>query len=499
MTQSRRKDLIGPAFSAEVFDELSVILRDQLTQHLSGVLDRSGKVQNRREPEVNIAAAAQFLKSGSADVDVAERFRALVARTLESGQNLHHPRYIGHQVPASSPVAALFDSVSTVTNQVMAVYEMGPWGTAVEYALIRALCEKVGWDAQASGGVLTHGGSLANLTALLTARNSVFPDSWSQGVPRNAVLVAHADAHYCVTRSAGILGLGTAQVVKAALDDRRRMDPDSLDRLLDRLSADGKQVMAVSACACATPTGAFDALTEVADVCRRYGVWMHVDAAHGGGVLMSRRHRHLLNGLDKADSIVWDAHKMMFVPALCAAVLYRNRAHRLATFQQDAPYLFDPSGADGAEYDSGLATVECTKRSMGLGLWGLWSLFGEEVFEQIVDRVFERTQELHQLILESDGFHAVHQPECNILVFRHIPNSLTDAPRDTLNRFQQQIRSRLVRSGEFYIVQTVIDGDAALRVTLMNPMTSVDDLKHLLKAIRHIGSEILNVAESASD
>ena len=239
---------------------------------------------------------------------------------LQRGLNLHDPRYMGHQVPASLPLAGLFDAVGSVTNQVMAVYEMGPWATAVEQALVRELGAAIGWAPDTFAGLVTHGGSLANLTALLTARNVALGDVWEPGVAGDGpqpVLVTHADAHYSVARAAGILGLGSRQIRRVGLDGLGRMDPRQLDDQLASLRAQDQPIVAVSACSCATPTGAFDPLEEIAAVCRRHGVWLHVDAAHGGAALLSERHRHLLAGLDQADSVTWDAHKMLFVPA-CA-------------------------------------------------------------------------------------------------------------------------------------------------------------------------------------
>src|SRR5262249_43266672 len=151
--------------------------------------------------------------------------------------------------------------------------------------------------------------------------------SWTAGLTGQRpapVLVAHADAHYSVTRSAGILGLGTNQIVVAALDDRRRMDPNRLEESLRDLRSRGVPIVAVVATSCATPIGAFDELVDIADICRRHEVWLHVDAAHGGAVAFSPRHRHLLDGIELADSVVCDAHKMMFMPALCAMLFYRQ-------------------------------------------------------------------------------------------------------------------------------------------------------------------------------
>jgi L-2,4-diaminobutyrate decarboxylase len=487
--------LVASSYGASVFDNLSGIWQKCLAEHLRKVMAGETVVLNWKEPVDTIAQAEAFLNgesvSGLSEQERACKFESLLEKMLSSGQNLHHPRYIGHQVPASIPIAGLFDAVGSLTNQPMAIYEMGPWATAVEHAVTRSLCRKVGWSPDTSCGVLTHGGSLANLTALLTARNVVFPDSWEQGLPQNAVLVAHADSHYCITRSAGILGLGTRQVVKATLDQSRRIDPNKLHELLAEQKAAGRKVLAVCASACATPIGAFDPLQEVAEVCRAHGVWLHVDAAHGGAALMSRTHKHLLAGIEMADSVVWDAHKMLFVPALCAAVLYRDRAHRFQTFQQDAPYLFDPSNPGMAEFDNGTGTIECTKRSTGFGLWGIWALYGEEIFEQMVDRTFALAQYFHNCLVEADDFEVLHTPECNIVVFRHVPAAAREES-DILDGLQQELRSRLVKAGDFYIVQTNLNSQATLRVTIMNPLTTELDLAALLEELRKIGQDILS-------
>ncbi len=488
--------LVASSYGATVFDDLSKVWQKCLSEHLRSVMAGETHVLNWNEPAEAIAEAEAFLHSGGvrplSEQERANKFESLLKKMLSSGQNLHHPRYIGHQVPASIPIAGLFDAVGSLTNQPMAIYEMGPWATAVEHAVTRNLCRKVGWNPDTSCGVLTHGGSLANLTALLTARNVVFPDSWEQGLPQNAVLIAHADSHYCISRSAGILGLGTRQVVKAALDERRRIDPHKLNQLLSEQKAKGRKVLAVCASACATPIGAFDRVQNVAEVCRDHDVWLHVDAAHGGAALMSRKHRQLLAGIDMADSVVWDAHKMMFVPALCAAVLYRDRAHRFQTFQQDAPYLFDPSSPGLAEFDNGTRTIECTKRSTGFGLWGIWALYGAEIFEQMVDRTFALAQYFYERLKEASDFEVLHTPECNIVVFRHVPADLREPSAEAMDRWQHELRSRLVKAGDFYIVQTNLNGRAALRVTLMNPLTTEQDLTALLDELRSIGQDILS-------
>jgi L-2,4-diaminobutyrate decarboxylase len=334
---------------------------------------------------------------------------------------------------------------------------------------------------------------LANLTGLLTARNVALGDSWTTGLTGRSpapVLIAHADAHYSVTRSAGILGLGTDQIVMAALDDRRRMDANRLDDTLNGLRSRGIPIIAVSAASCATPIGAFDPLTDIAAVCRRHDVWLHVDAAHGGALTFSPRHRHLLEGIELADSVVCDAHKMMFMPALCAMLFYRNPEHRLATFHQEAPYLFDPAAPELAEFDSGIVNFECTKRAAAFGVWGVWSLLGTQIFTDMVDVTIDLAQQFHTMLAAAADFTPLHEPQCNIVAFRYLPPELRDEPTEKVDALQLTLRRAVIESGEFYLVQSLIDDRPVLRTTMMNPLTTADDLHGLLECLRRHGRQL---------
>ena len=345
-------------------------------------------------------------------------------------------------------------------------------------------------------GAVTHGGSLANLTALLTARNVALGDAgstdWRGRRGRAApVLLAHADAHYSVARAAGILGLGSRQVVRVGLDERGRMDPAAARRGADAPAGRKQPVVAVVACACATPTGAFDPLEEIADVCRRHGVWLHVDAAHGGAAVLSDRHRHLVAGLERADSVVWDAHKMLFVPGLCAFVLYRDKATASRRSGRTRPTCSIRPRPGLAEYDSGMKTVECTKRAAAFGLWGVWSLFGRQLFADMVDVTFALGRTFYEKLQAADDFVPLHDPQCNIVVFRHVPAELRDAPAERVGDFQLELRRRIIESGEFYIVPFKRDGVGALRVTIINPLTTPAHLDQLMDALRRHGRELL--------
>ncbi len=494
--QARKR--INSAYDPQLMRGAGRRLIDLLADHFQRVQSGQGAVLPWRNPQDNARdAAAMIQQAPQGEVDqqqLVEQFAHIVETMLQRGQNLHNPRYIGHQVPASVPLGGLFDAVGSATNQPMAIYEMGPWATAAEIAMVEQLGQQIGWEKGEFSGLTTHGGSLANLTALLTARNVSLGDSWERGLAGSSgppVVITQADAHYSVGRSAGVLGIGTDQVVRVGLDAARRMDPNKLEEIVRQLREEGRAIVAVVACSCATPIGAFDPLPDIAEICERYDVWLHVDAAHGGSACLSPRHRHLVAGLERADSLVWDAHKMMFVPALCAFVFLRKRQHAYEAFRQDAPYLFDPTAPGLADYDSALRTVECTKRATTFGLWGLWSLFGAQLFTDMVDVTFALGQDFHAKLSAADDFTPLHRPECNIVVFRYTPQQLADAPEEQVGHFQMALRRRLIESGQFYIVSTNIDGVGALRVVFMNPLTTGEHLDQLLDTLRELGDQIL--------
>ena len=495
-TEGAARERIEAAFDPELLGTAGDRLVERVVGHLRDLRAGQGPVLNWTEPSELVDEASATLRQPADPGLLTERFDALVRQALDNGINLHHPHYVGHQVAASVPLAGLFDALGSITNQVMAVYEMGPWATAVERALVEELGRRIGWAPGSFAGLVTHGGSLANLTALLTARNVALGGAWTRGAGADGpapVVVVHADSHYSIARAVGILGIGTDNLLRAPLDERRRMDPVALDELLGELEQEGRPVIAVSAAACATPIGAFDPLVEIAEICRQRGVWLHVDAAHGGSACFSAKHRHLVEGLELADSVVMDAHKMMFMPALCAFVFYREAAHRFAAFEQDAPYLFDPAAPGVADYDSGLKTVECTKRAAAFGLWGVWSMFGPQLFSDLVDITYGLGAAFYQKLVEAPDFQPLHEPQCNIVAFRYVPDELREAPAEELGRFQLELRREIIESGAFYLVPTKSDGIGALRVTLINPLTTPDDLDALLDELRRQGRALLEV------
>jgi len=416
-------------------------------------------------------------------------FLAFLSRYLNRTVRMQHPGYLAHQVAVPHDASALADLINGVTNNGMAIYEMGPGAVAVEMAVLDWMLALVGWPrlerpgenhAQGpfAGGVLTHGGSLANLTALLAARAAVVPLAWTGGnLGGDLAVLASPEAHYSISRAVGIMGLGTDAVLPVAADERQVIRPDGLPAAAARVRRSGRKIMALVASACSTGPGLYDPLEEIGQWCREEGVWFHVDAAHGAAALLSPRLEGRLRGLNMADSIIWDAHKMLRTSALCAAVLVRDGARLDGAFRQKASYIFNEGENPGVDLIS--RTVECTKAPLGLKVLLTLLLTGEDGLRGYVERQYDLTLRFHDIINNRPGFSCPFPPEANILCFR--------APGD--NAAQLRIRARLLAAGRFHLSSTEICGRRYLRMTVMGPQTGEDVVHDMLAAVEKLCAE----------
>lgn len=462
---------IADAYDPERFRRDGHALIDVLADALAKAHARTGVVLPWRAPEVARAEWGEApLIAGSGEL-VAD-----LARFVERSTQLAHPHCMAHQIPPPLPGAVLAEAVAALVNNGMAVYEMGPAAVPIELAVIEFLCARLGYPAGA-GGVLTSGGSLGNLTALLAMRQSHAGfDAWNQGTHGGPALsvITSSDAHYSVSRSISIMGWGEAGVIAAPVDEHHRLTAHAVRVALHSARNQNRRVIGIVAAAGSTATGAFDPLNELADLCDREKLWLHVDAAHGGGVALSPTHREKLAGIERADSVVWDAHKLLMMPALVTAVLFKQEHHSYEAFAQRASYLFAEARPELHWWDLGTRTLECTKRAMAVELWTALRVHGEQWFGEVIDRQVALTRAFAQKIVASTDFELAHEPELNIICYRH---------RTADNA---KLRQRVVEDGRFYIVGTKLGEDYYLRSTIMNPLIEETDFDHLLEHLRSL-------------
>lgn len=463
----------------------------ELHQYLADSMQGKGKVLKQQlasslAKEMNLL---DWIKNGGINTSNVNHFLKVY---LDNSQHLHHPHYIGHQVSASHLASAVADFIHGVINNPMAIYEMGPSASIIEQTIVNWMLDKAGWfkghaiddfnDIPGNGGgVLTHGGSMANLTALLSARAKAAPEAWSEGNPDNLVVMGSEVAHYSVARSISIMGMGKKNLVTIPTTATEVMKPEYLESVYKRTKEEGKKVMAVIANACATSTGLYDPLDEIGQFCNENNLWYHVDGAHGASALVSDNEKHLMKGLHRADSMIWDTHKMLRTTTLCAAVLFKEAKDLTKTFQQKGSYLFHDKEKPG--FDLMPYTIECTKSGMGTKLFWVLAAEGEQGIAEYIDRQFSITKSFHKIISEDPDFECPYYPESNIICFRYSAGSNT-------NEYQLQLRNELVKSGDFYITSTEIGGIRYLRMTVINALTDTQHILSLLEKLRVLGRSL---------
>lgn len=434
----------------------------------------------------------EFPRDGRSVTEIIERLERDV---VSDANKYYHPMYMGHQTSAPLAVGVWMESIIGALNQSLAVSEMSPTGTAIEHQVIKWMSRLAGYGAGA-GGTLTSGGTEANFTAMLAARNSAVPNALEEGVGADPPFVVYGEhAHYAVTRAIGQLGLGKRRGI--AIPSRNyKLDVDQLLTTLDRLRDEGKGIMAVVATAGTTATGSFDDLEAIGAICAERGLWLHVDGAHGTSGLLSANPPPALNGLKHSRSLAWDPHKMMLLPLAAGMVLTRDERDLDLAFAQQAPYLFH-SGKSSRVIDQGVRSFQCSRRADVFKLWFVIQRFGSSGLGRLYDHLCRTARLLHDAIEERADFENVHEPESNILCFRYLGRSsgggtgsasASGAQRiDALNR---ELRARYNKEGSGWITATVLDGRPVLRVTMMNPRTSGEHIRALLDGLAAKAKEI---------
>jgi L-2,4-diaminobutyrate decarboxylase len=355
---------------------------------------------------------------------------------------------------------------------------MSPTATMIEHQIVRWLSRLAGYGDEA-GGTLTSGGTEANFTAMLAARNSAVPGAWEDGIGADPPFVVYGEhAHYAVTRAIGQLGMGRRKGISIASRDYK-IDVDLLVAALDRLRQEGKGVMAVVATAGTTATGSFDDLEAIGALCAERGIWLHVDGAHGASALLSARPPRALKGLRYSRSLAWDPHKGMLLPLATGMVLTRDERDLERAFAQQAPYLFH-AGKSTRIPDQGIRSFQCSRRADVLKLWFAIHRFGSRGLGRLYDHLCDTARLLYDAIEERDDFENLHEPESNILCFRYRGS-------DALNR---ELRPRYNKEGTGWITATVLDGRPVLRVTMMNPRTGAQHVRALLDGLAAKAKEI---------
>lgn len=280
--------------------------------------------------------------------------------------------------------AIVGDLLAVMLNNSMYTYKVAGPQVGIEQGIIRKSCDLVGYGA-GSNGTFPTGGSMSNYMALIMARDRHDLSVRSTGVTKRMTVYTSKESHYSNAKNASFSGIGRDNVRYIDSDEYGRLIPASLEKQVEQDITDGFAPIYVNCTAGTTVLGAFDPVNEIADICEKHNLWLHIDGAYCGSVIFSDKYRHLLKGMERSDSFSYNAHKMLGTPMTCSIILVKDKKDLHNSFSNDADYLYQ---TDGDDFNLGKTSFQCGRRNDALKFWTLWKSVGTKGIENIVDHQF---------------------------------------------------------------------------------------------------------------
>ncbi|MBE9060426.1 aminotransferase class V-fold PLP-dependent enzyme [cf. Phormidesmis sp. LEGE 11477] len=414
-----------------------------------------------------------------------------IAHYLNNALKTAHHSYFNQLWGGFNAACFMGDVITSAANTSMYTYEVAPIATLIEQTLIAKMSDLVGFEA--AEGQFTTGGSNGNLMAMAIARHQALPAIKRSGMANGPRLIAFVseEAHYSFDKAAHLLGLGTEQLWKVPTDSAGKMSSKALAELIDKAHAQGAVPFFVAGTAGTTVRGAYDPFEEIGAIAREQNLWFHIDGAWGASVLLSPTHRHLMNGANLADSVVWDAHKMMGMTLMCSLLLVKQRGQMLNTFSASGTdYLFHAeaapmAGSTEAPTDFGPATMHCGRRVDALKLWLVWRHLGDRGWEALIDSYFELASQAEAIIQAHPLLELVSARESVNLCFRYLPQNRQHADRLTLS-----VRQALWESGTAMVNYAQVEEKTIFRLVICNNQTRSKDIDQFFEALVAIAQRL---------
>jgi L-2,4-diaminobutyrate decarboxylase len=453
---------------------------------------------------------------------LAETVEEVGDRVLSESVGVSDPKCVAHlHCPPLVPALAAETAIAA-TNQSLDSWDQSPAATHVERRMVERLCELFGYGP-GGDGVFTSGGTQSNFQALLLARNWFARERFGRrvketGLPHRAKsmrLLCSDAAHFTAEQAAAHLGLGENAVVTVPTDDEYRMDPEALDATLADLRERDRDPFALIGTAGTTDFGSIDPLDALADRADEHGLWFHVDAAYGGALALSETHRGKLAGIERADSLAVDFHKLFYQPISCGALLVGD-GDDFELIQRSAAYL-NPEEGDLDAPNLVSKSVQTTRRFDALKPYVTFRTLGRERLAELVESTLELADEAAALLADAPDFELLNDPTINAVVFRYRPEGGhagdgtaaderagndsgnervgSDPADERVGRLNAAIRETLLRNGDAVVGRTEVDGTTSLKLTLLNPKTTVEDVAEILDTVRN-RARTIEVAEA---
>ncbi|XP_004081797.1 glutamate decarboxylase 1 isoform X1 [Oryzias latipes] len=494
------RDLLPAKNGEEVTMQFLLEVVEILTSYVRKTFDRSTKVLDFHHPHQLLEGIEGFNLELSEHPESLEQILVDCRDTLKYGVRTGHPRFFNQLSTGLDIVGLAGEWLTSTANTNMFTYEIAPVFVLMEQLTLKKMREFIGWPNGEGDGIFSPGGAISNMYSVMVARYKFFPEVKTKGMaaaPR-LVLFTSEHSHYSIKKASAALGFGTENLILLSTDEKGRVIPADLEAKVIMAKQKGYVPLFVNATAGTTVYGAFDPINEIADICEKYNIWLHVDGAWGGGLLMSRKHKHKLDGIHRANSVTWNPHKMMGVPLQCSAIMVRERGLLQGCNSMCAGYLFQPDKQYDVTYDTGDKAIQCGRHVDIFKFWLMWKAKGTVGFEQHIDKCLDLSAYFYSKIKNREGFEMVFsgEPQHTNVCFWYIPPSLRGMPdgterRERLHKVAPKIKALMMESGTTMVgYQPQGDKVNFFRMVISNSAATQSDIDFLIEEIERLGHEL---------
>ena len=426
-------------------------------------------------------------------VGVQKSLDHLVEIFLNPSLKVHHPHSLAHLHCPTMVASQIAEVLINATNQSMDSWDQSPAGSIMEEHLIDWLRQKAGYG-EGTSGVFTSGGTQSNLMGVLLARDWAIASHWKNedgsewsvqrdGIPADAMkkvkVICSENAHFSVQKNMAMMGMGFQSVVTVPSNANAQMDVAALEQTLAQLKTEGKIAACIVATAGTTDAGAIDDLKAIRKLADEYQAWLHVDAAWGGALLLSKDYRHFLDGIELTDSITLDFHKHFFQTISCGAFLLKDPAnYRFIDYKAD--YLNSEYDEEHGVPNLVAKSLQTTRRFDALKLWFTVEALGEELYASMIDHGVKLTKEVEQYINDSASLEMLVPSQFASVLFRVVPE---DYPAKFVDALNQNVADELFARGEANIGVTKVGDKQSLKMTTLSPIATLENVKVLLAQV----------------
>jgi aromatic-L-amino-acid decarboxylase len=413
-------------------------------------------------------------------------------KLLPNCTHVGHPGYMGLITPSPNPVGVIADFICSALNQNVGTYSLGPGAVAMERRTIRWLTDLVGYGKEA-GGNLTSGGMMANFIALKLARDWASGDSAQhEGIRERWAVYTSEERHVSVDKAVDAVGLGRKALRALPTDSEFRVPLDALESAIKEDRMNGIRPMCIVGIFGTTNTGAIDPIRELREIADREKMWLHADAAYGGGMLLSHEHPMRDRGLELADSVTIDPHKWFYAPLDAGAVLVKDEKRLTASFGLRPSYLTDEMDLTNDRYQYYVHGFEQSRRFRSLKIWMSFKRYGSQVIGSWIDANIRQAKHLYALVQNHAEFEAASQPPMSAICIRYCGGNLNDAESKKLH---VQVVERVEKSGKFWISTTELKGKTWFRINPVNFRTRIEHMEALLALLEKECHSVFNATQ----